>query len=381
MKLRRILFWVHLCIGVAAGAVILVMAATGVILAYEKQVVAFASREYRVAPPPGQTVLPLGDLLAKISDAEGKPPSGITLRAEPGAATEVSFGRDRTEFVNPYTGEVMGESRKLPAFFSTVENIHRWLGTGEAGRPWGKGITGACTLAFVGLTLSGPFIWWPKEWTRANLRKIALFRGGLRGRALFWNWHNVLGIWCVAPLFVIALTGVVMSYGWANNLLYRLTGNQPPVANVGTAPRSQDRPGNRPGGDHSRREDRNPEPASAKFGELELLVARAQHQVPQWRSMQIRLPNGRGPLSVFVDEGSGRPDLRSQFSLNAQTGEIRWEQFSSYNAGRRLRTWARFTHTGEAGGLLGQTVAALACASAVVLVATGLLLSLKRLLA
>ena len=30
------------------------------------------------------------------------------------------------------------------------------------------------------------------------------------------------------PLFLIVITGVIMSYAWANNLLYRMTGNPPP---------------------------------------------------------------------------------------------------------------------------------------------------------
>ncbi len=39
MKLvRKILFWSHLVAGVSAGLVILVMSATGVLLAFEKQV-------------------------------------------------------------------------------------------------------------------------------------------------------------------------------------------------------------------------------------------------------------------------------------------------------------------------------------------------------
>lgn len=383
MKLRRVLFWIHLCIGLTAGSVIVIMAGTGLILAYEKQIIAFANREHRVVPHVGEHPLPLGDVLARVRAAEAELPSAIILRTEPGAPAEVLFGRDLVRYLNPYSGEVMGESRKLPVFFATVENAHRWLGASEGARSWGKGITGACTLAFAGLTLTGPFIWWPRNWTKTNLKKIAFFRGGLRGRALFWNWHNVLGAWCVIPLFVIALTGVIMSYTWANNLLYRLTGNEPPAANVGAPPRAQDQAGHPRAGDRARQDGRRTESPAGGPGldGLEMLVAQAQQQVPQWRIIHIRLPNGRMPLSVFVDEGGGRPDQRSQFFLNPQTGEIRRETFAAYNAGRKLRTWARFSHTGEAGGLLGQTVAALACASATVLAFTGLMLSVKRVLA
>ena len=54
-------------------------------------------------------------------------------------------------------------------------------------------------------------------------------------------------------------------------------------------------------------------------------------------------------------------------------------QFASYNLGRTLRTWVRPVHTGEAGGFIGQLIAALASAGGVVLVYTGLALAWRRL--
>jgi uncharacterized iron-regulated membrane protein len=51
-KLRKIIFWCHLPVGVIAGVVILIMCVTGVLLSYEKQITAWAdTRGYRSAPP------------------------------------------------------------------------------------------------------------------------------------------------------------------------------------------------------------------------------------------------------------------------------------------------------------------------------------------
>jgi uncharacterized iron-regulated membrane protein len=58
---------------------------------------------------------------------------------------------------------------------------------------------------------------------------------------------------------------------------------------------------------------------------------------------------------------------------------VDWVRFEKMSPGRRLRTWIRFTHTGEAGGWLGQTIAALASLGGVVLVWTGISLALRRL--
>jgi uncharacterized iron-regulated membrane protein len=57
---------------------------------------------------------------------------------------------------------------------------------------------------------------------------------------------------------------------------------------------------------------------------------------------------------------------------------VRWQTFSSENAGRQLRQWMRWGHTGEAGGLLGQTIGALACAAGTLLAITGFALAFRR---
>lgn len=114
------------------------------------------------------------------------------------------------------------------------------------------------------------------------------------------------------------------------------------------------------------------------------MFVRAGQQVPDFTTISLRLPNPpANALTFSIDRGNrGRPDLRSQLALDRATGEIvRWGAFSSYNSGRRLRAWARFTHTGEAGGLLGQTIAVIASAGAALLVFTGLSLGVRRFLA
>ena len=66
--------------------------------------------------------------------------------------------------------------------------------------------------------------------------------------------------------------------------------------------------------------------------------------------------------------------------MDRATGEIvKWEPYASQSPGRRLRTWSRWIHTGEAGGVIGQTVAGLVSAGAVVLVWTGIALAWRRL--
>ena len=180
----------------------------------------------------------------------------------------------------------------------------------------------------------------------------------------------MIGIWSALPLALVAATGVVIAYDWANGLLFRLAGETAPARAGG--PPADARPG--------RERDARSRPSS--LDGLDVLWARAQGQVEGWRSIAVRLPvPAQGPVTFTIDRGSGtRPDLRAQLVLDRTTGDIvRWEPYSSQSRGRQWRTWVRWTHTGEAGGLAGQAVAALASTGAVVLAWTGLALSWRRL--
>ena len=95
-----------------------------------------------------------------------------------------------------------------------------------------------------------------------------------------------------------------------------------------------------------------------------------------------RLPNDpTAPVTFTIDRGAvGQPQLRSTLTIDRSTGGVsRSETFETQTLGRRLRTFARFAHTGEFFGVAGQTIAGLASAGAVVLTWTGLSLALRRL--
>jgi uncharacterized iron-regulated membrane protein len=97
--------------------------------------------------------------------------------------------------------------------------------------------------------------------------------------------------------------------------------------------------------------------------------------------MTVRVPQ-RGALQLTVTLEEARalhPYPRSILTLDAVTAAIvKWEPYASYNLGRTLRAWVRPVHTGEAGGVVGQMVAALASACGVLLVWTGLALAWRR---
>ena len=360
---RKVIFWMHLICGLVAGIVVFIMSITGVALTYEKQMLRWADG-YRVEAPAGAAKLGPEALLQRARLETGKAPSGITFESDPARPALVMFGRESIA-VDPYTGDQLeGGAEGLNSFFDQMILWHRYLGQEGEGRAVGKAITGACNLAFLFIVVSGPYLWWPKKWTWQHLRPIVWFRGGLAPKARDFNWHNVAGLWCSVPLFLVVATAVFFSYPWANETLYALTGETQPQ-----------RTGPSPGGGPQHKEH---EPV---WGGLDAVWAGAQAAVPGWRTMSLRpAEKPGGPVSVAVDRSSGgRPDLRSTLTLDSETGAVvKHEVFEDQGTGRRIRGWIRWIHTGEAGGLVGQTIAGVVSAAACLLVYTGWMLTWRR---
>jgi uncharacterized iron-regulated membrane protein len=366
--IRKTIFWLHLTLGVTAGVFIFSMAATGVVLSFERQITEFADRSVRSVSIPGDAQpRSLNELLSIVRRAGIGEPTAIVARNEPQAATQFSIGRGKTVFVDPYSGAILGpSSARVRDFFSTVERLHRFLGSPLGSKSAGHWLAATSNLLFGALILLGIFLWIPRKWNGKAIRAAIAFRTGLRGKAREWNWHNVLGIWCALPLLVIALTGVVMSYSWANALLFRMSGSA--------------LPGGRDGGD------RRPQGRESRAGvdpNYEYLFLAAKTVNPDWRTITLNVArDANAPVSASIDAGTGgQPQRRTQYLLNRATGAVvKTTNFADGSLGQRLRAFVRFGHTGEYYGWAGQAIAAAASLGACVLVYTGLSLSIRRLI-
>lgn len=368
---RRVLFWLHLFAGCVAGVVILVMSITGAILAFERQIKAHMDAPAVLQGKADTSQqLPLDSVLAILNGNGQGIPTELVLREQAGAPIEARYGRSSTLFLNPWTAEIIGQpSVGTEHFFSTVERFHRSLGLGMKSAI-GRGITGAGNLVFLVLLSSGMYLWLPKVFNPASLRNRLTFRGGLRGRAREWNWHSVIGIWTAVPLLFIVITGIIISYPWASNLLFKMTGSQPQTRGWRGEVRSHPAP-NRDG---------SPSPL-VQFRSLNDIALIAKQQAPGWNSITIDLPESQArTVNVSIDTSvGGQPEKASQLVINRESGRIQTvKRFTDSNLGSKLRAWARFTHTGEEFGLVGETIAALACLGAVMLVWTGFSMAIRR---
>ncbi len=364
--LRKIVFWLHLISGTLAGIFIFIMCVSGALLSFESNILSFAESEMRNAAPNELAErISINEIIAKVQNAKpNAKPTGITLQNDRNAAASVALGREGQVFVNPYTGEITGEGASgWRGFFRVVEDTHRWLALSGSGRNVGKSLNDAANLLFLLLAISGFYIWFPRHWTRRHFAPILWFRRTNSGKARDFNWHNVIGFWTSSILIILTLTGAIISYQWAGNLLYTLTGNELPQPSQG--------PPNAPNG-QAEQTFNLPDNLNEVWTKTERHTA--------WKSIAVRLPITNDAAVFTIDEGIyWNKFARSSLTIDTKTGAVaKWEPYGEQNSARQLRSWARFTHTGETGGVIGQLLGFIACLGGAFLVYTGISLALRR---
>jgi uncharacterized iron-regulated membrane protein len=151
--MRRLLFQVHLWVGIALGLYIFIISVSGSLIVFR--------RELDRAICPGPTEMS---------------PSGPIVTA----ACE-------------------------PEFVTVMAEFHDHLGGGRTG----LFINGLGAMAVVVMCVTGAVIWWPgrRRWRRS----LTLHRG-VGARRFIRDLHNVLGIYLLLLIFMWALTGVYFAF-------------------------------------------------------------------------------------------------------------------------------------------------------------------------
>lgn len=375
---RKTIFWTHLVLGISGGVFIAIMSFTGAALAFEKELIAWAERDARrIDVAPASVRLSLDELVARVQRT--KPDARITtvmLWNDPLAAIAVGLPGNVTLYANPDTAELKEpQAPRLRAFLQTMRAWHTRLNFKPTpGRPTlGAKLNAAANVGFVLLCMTGLIVWWPRAWNARVLRPSLWFVRQAAGKARDWNWHNVIGFWMLPALFIMAVTGVVLSYRWAGDLVFTMTGETPPAQ----GPRPPNSPANAA----------NATPrTSATPLRVDSLLARTLQTIPDWEQITLRFspPLREGDVSasasaVVRPAHAWPPFATTTLTFDSETGDIRrTEAFGDLSTGTQARRWIRLLHTGEALRWPGELVAGVACLGACVLVWTGLALAWRR---
>jgi uncharacterized iron-regulated membrane protein len=217
---RRILFTVHLWLGLGSGILFCLVCCSGFFLALHPQVEARIRARALVASP--EALMPTDRLMTLAIKA------GSFDRIDiPASATSPwkLRGPEGNLYINPQSGAVLGSL--WGDAYNTVEKLHRFL---LLESKTGKAITGAAAIIYLVMMGSGLVMWLDRF--RRQPRRGLLFKSGSSWKRRFYDAHLVLGVYALLPLTLMAATGLYWSYREPYRAaLYRvLDGVSPPAA-------------------------------------------------------------------------------------------------------------------------------------------------------
>lgn len=366
--LRNVLFQIHWFIGITAGTILIVVAATGVLIAFEHEILpAINPATMRVAPE--GAAMPPAALLEKVqAQVAGKSLATLTLSSDPRASAKILLApepgvrRGETRYVDPYTGNVL-EKPRGENFFRTATQIHRYLAADEVG----KHIVGASTIGLVFLALSGLYLRWPAQ--SGRWRAWLTFSPSLQGRAFWWHLHSILATWVLVLYLFAALTGLYWSYNWYRDGLFHLMGVKPPA---------QSQPG-------EARQGKPQAPDAAELSARFEAAGRAWEvfykQVSSFETAVVRLPAkaGQAVQVTYLDEDPPHLRAMNRMVVDVATGAVtEHERYADKPAGGKIMSSMYALHTGRFFGLPGVVAMVIASLTLVVSGISGWLLYLDR---
>ena len=218
----------HLWLGIISGLVVFIVALTGSLLVFEEELEPVINRSFHVVNAPEDKSRLSLDSLTKIVNTrfpENKI-SRIIIQPEDERTIVMGLKNGKKErdilsaAINPYTGKITGSRNEEDTFFEVVLRLHRYLCLGDTG----KLITGISCVMFLIIMITGLVLWWPN---RKNQKQRFRVKWDASFKRLNWDLHAVFGFYVLPFVFLIALTGLVWSYKWVNNLIYLALDGKP----------------------------------------------------------------------------------------------------------------------------------------------------------
>lgn len=297
MTFRRVVLRIHGWIGLAVGALLVVLGLTGSVLVFNHEIDAALNPALRRVVPAGARA-PLDSIVAAGARAAS---GGTAVRIRWPRAADSSIELwlddhgDRIVYVDPYSARPLGAREATSSLTGFLFRLHTELLAGPAG----ERIVGVAAIVLLLMALSGGVLWWRERMPLG--RRLRIHRTGNWKRTNY-DLHNSLGIYSAALLALSAFTGASLIFHETyEHVIDRLTATPPPVAPPVVAPH----------------------PGLAPLP-LEELWARAERALPGGSISYVSLP--RSAESPFVVRkrlpGEFHPNGKSFTYVDPFTGDI-----------------------------------------------------------
>ncbi len=218
--IRKLLRNLHLFLGLSSSIIIFTVASTGCIYAFEEEIRnAIYQHLFYVNKSKGKSIsieTAMGIAKAKYPKEKIK---NVRIKSGSNSSYEIILKNKLSVYIDPFTGEFLGELNKDKDFFGTVLKIHRSLLLDD----FGKKITGVSALIFIFMLISGIVIWWPRN---MKLLKHKFFISSKSPSfKMTYDMHSVLGFYASWIIIFTAITGTIWSFKWVEKSMYWMSGS------------------------------------------------------------------------------------------------------------------------------------------------------------
>ncbi len=358
---KTIWFKIHWFLGITAGIILLIVAVSGAILSFEKEILrAINQKTYYVNIPTGQEKLTVKELLEKFQ--EKMPESkinGVTHSTSPEDSSVILIAGEGenakkgiNKYINPYTAEILPDIIGRD-FFSFNLRLHRWLAFPQEIREIGKQTVAISTISLIILIISAIVIYWGRI-SRAFFKSFT-FNPKHKGRAFLSTIHSAIGMWVIPFYLLVSLTGLMWSYQWFNSMVYAIAGVEKPQRQM--QPPQQN--GQKIEGQQTKQKHEFPreEKSSAKFDDLQKAVNIFNIFVQKdYYTFTIKFPQKGNMYSFsYLDTKSDYFRSSNILELDIDSSQLlKHERFEDKPLNEKLLKSILPLHTGEYFGLVGQ---------------------------
>ena len=392
---KTIWFKIHFILGLTAGLVLLVVGTSGAILSFEKEILKAINKDSYEVSVPNSAKLSTKELLEKF---QVKMPdtkvSSISFSSEPEDSTVLNVTSKENRkginyYINPYTAEILPDIVGRD-FFSFNLRLHRWLAFSGDAREVGKQAVAISTVALIILAISGVIIYWGR--IKRAFFKSFTFTTKHHGRAFLSTMHSAVGMW-VLPFYLLAsLTGLYWSYGWYNDMLYKIAGVEKPQRMQQQAKPEGQAESEKPEGEKAQRTEnkaekpegekvRAPKQEKSNFDEYQKAVDMFNVFVQKdYSKVTLRFPQ-KGSVYSFSYLDTNPDHYRASNSLELDVNSwqlLKHERYEDKPLNEQLMKSILPLHTGEYFGIIGQIGMFIASAAMSLFTITGFMLYFNR---
>ncbi|MEE2037379.1 PepSY domain-containing protein [Nocardiopsis sp. CT-R113] len=356
-SLRPLVLRMHFYAAILVAPFIVVAAVTGLLYVYTPQLEQVVHADL-LGVEPADTSVPLSQQVGAAVDAHPEAElSAVRPAVEPDRSTRVLFDADGLPesyrlavFVNPHTGEVVGDSTSYGSSASLpvrswLSEFHRTLHLGDAGRLYSE--LAASWLWAV--ALGGLALWVARGRRTRRARRVLLPQRSASGRARTLSWHGSVGTWALAGLLLVSATGLTWSQFAGDNIggIRGAFGWQTPAL---SAPAPSDHGGHSGHGDHAEHE------AATPAEEVDAVVDTARSAGLDG-PVEVSFPVEEGAPFTVRETVQQWPVQQDAVAVDPSTGTVVEElRFADYPLMAKLSTWGIAFHMGLLFGVVNQVL-------------------------